>query len=150
MYNSIELVKWCLTSFQSSSNKDFDFCFQTMFSPSSRGQRRSLPLMTAALTKPLEFQRTLTTWTEWWHSDNMKKKGVHKLWLVVKMVSAVLVCTWLKGKMKRGRFVCPPWPLNEDGYQILCCGRWTLSADMLLWWNKRREAPTISGCERVP
>lgn len=40
-------------------------CFQTIFSLSNHGQRRSLPSMTAALTKPLAFQRTLTTLTEY-------------------------------------------------------------------------------------
>lgn len=48
----------------SSLNKDFHFCFQIIFSPSSHGQRRSLPLMTAALIKPLGSLRTLTTWTD--------------------------------------------------------------------------------------
>ncbi len=45
-------------------NKDFDFCFQTIFSPLSHGRRRNLPLMTAVLIKPLGSPRTLTTWTD--------------------------------------------------------------------------------------
>ncbi|KAM7419549.1 hypothetical protein PAMA_016588 [Pampus argenteus] len=42
---------------------------QTIFLLSSHGQRRSLPLMTAALIKPLGSLRTLTTWTESHHSS---------------------------------------------------------------------------------
>lgn len=60
-----------------SLNNDFDFCFQTMFSLSSHGQRRSLPLMRAALIKPLGFQRTLTTWTDCqlFHNSSVTLRG---------------------------------------------------------------------------
>lgn len=48
-----------------SFNKDFHCSFQTTFSPSSPGQRRDFPLMTATLIKPSGYQRTLTIWTDY-------------------------------------------------------------------------------------
>lgn len=47
-----------------SLKQHFHVCFQTIFSLSSLGRRRSLPLMRNALIKPSGFQRTLTTWTD--------------------------------------------------------------------------------------
>ena len=50
------------------------FIFQTIFFRSSPGQRESFPLMTEALTKPLESLRTLTTWIDHIFSNKVNGK----------------------------------------------------------------------------
>lgn len=69
-----------------SLTKDFRLSYQIIFSPSSHGQRRSLPLMTTALIKLSGSLRTLTTWTE----DRSSSHGC--TWLNYALISCWSPC----------------------------------------------------------
>lgn len=90
--------------------------------------------MTAALIKPLGFQRTLTTWTDrhpffgvFKESTLLtRKKIVYKLQFEdsISVLCSSSLCVF-KWKKNVSVFICIGFqrPLSEDGYQIFCWGR---------------------------